>query len=107
MSVQILPPLLKRPRRRRLSVAGVEIVALDVCQTFAMTRAWDGQATGRLRRRVHQRRSPHGRLRLGCRTMLTMTGELRLRPERVPRWLWGISAQELLSSAWKRRIRPQ
>lgn len=35
-----------------------------------------------------------------------MTGDQWLRPERVPRWLWGISAQELLSSAWKRRIRP-
>jgi hypothetical protein len=31
----------------------------------------------------------------------------RLQPELVPRRFWGISAQELLGSAWRRRIRPQ
>lgn len=36
-----------------------------------------------------------------------MASTLRLRPELVPRRLWGISAQELLGSAWRRRIRPQ
>jgi hypothetical protein len=36
-----------------------------------------------------------------------MSEALRLQPEPVPRLLVGISAQELLSSAWKHRIRPQ
>jgi hypothetical protein len=36
-----------------------------------------------------------------------MSEALRLQPEPVPRLLWGISAQELLGSAWKRCIRPQ